>query len=241
MPRLPANNDFPSHYIVHIVPPPNGKPPANVLLMLHGIGDSASNFGVLGQRLNLPETVAVAVQGPAALPFDLSGYHWGDDIIFDQATGQMDLDTGFSKSTRLVRDIIEQVLITKCGFRHRQIHVFGLGQGGMVALSVARAISGSELGGIVDLGGPLPASNAEEQSVKAQTPVLVAHGSSKSAITTKAAKAIKGAFSTVTFHQWRRPGDGMATNRDEMLPIMRFLASRMQSLAGVPPGAQEVT
>jgi hypothetical protein len=41
--------------------------------------------------------------------------------------------------------------------------------------------------------------------------------------------------------RYRRPGDGMPANRDEMLPIMRFLARRLTSAKGVPEGAVEVS
>ena len=237
--RLPETGDFPSECVVEIRESGDGKPAVNILLLLHSLGDSASNFSILGQRLNLPETASVTLQGPGALPFDLTGFHFGDDIIFDQASGQMDMDLGFSKSTKLLKEVINDILINKCGYRHRQVYLFGLGQGGMVALSVAKALGCNELGGVVSLGGPLPGEVANV-SVKASTPVLVAHGSSNSAVSVTAASRIKSSFSTPSFTQWRRAGDGMPTNRDEMLPVMRFLASRMQSRAGVPHGAQEI-
>ena len=239
-PRAPVTADLPNSCTAQINSSADGKDPANALLMLHGMGDNAANFGLLGRRMNLPETVSIALQAPAALPFDLGGYHWGDDIIFDQDSGQMDMDTGFTKSSALVDDVIQRVLVGKCGFRHRQIHLFGLGQGGMVALNVARAMRDKELGSIVSLGGPLPATKIQELSKTARTPVLVLHGSSRSSLSVTAVKTIKDAFSVAAFHQWSRPGDGMPTSRDEMLPIMQFLASRYQSLAGVPPGAQQI-
>ncbi|KAL9054112.1 MAG: hypothetical protein Q9162_004369 [Coniocarpon cinnabarinum] len=239
-PKLPVEDDFPSKCVVKIYPAGDGKPAANAILMLHGLGDSAANFAVLGQRMNLPETVTVAIQGPAALPFDLGGYHWGDDITFDQATSHMDIDTGFSKSATVVRQVIDRVLVEACGFQRRRIHVFGLGQGGMVALSVAQLLADEELGGVVSLGGPLPAENSNRNQTKSPTPVLVAHGSSQTAVTINAAKMLKAAFATVKFHRWDRSGDGMPSNRQEMLPVMQFLAQRLQSYAGVPSEAIEI-
>ena len=77
------------------------------------------------------------MQGPQNL-LDLGGYHWGDDIIFDSTTGGIDPDAGFKQSTELLRSLVEDSLIAKCGYKARDIIFFGFGQGGMAALNVAR-------------------------------------------------------------------------------------------------------
>ena len=241
-PRIPQAADFDGKCKVRVNDSGDGKAPSNVLVLLHGLGDNAENFGILGRRLNLPETLTIAIEAPTPLPFDLNGFHWGDDILFDQGTGQMDMDTGFTKATKLLTDdIVKHVLLHQCGYKSRQIHVFGLGQGGMVALSVARALADKEFGGVISMGGPLAQMPSDTSGSKSRTPVLVVHGSSKSAISTIAAKNIRNVFPSVTFHQWPRPSDGMPNSREEMLPIMQFLARRLQTTAGVPEGALEVT
>lgn len=243
--RLPIQEDFPTGIKVSITPPPQSKPAVNILILLHGLGDSLGPFMTLGTRLCLPETACVSVQGPTPLPFDLEGFHWGDDIIFDQGSGHMDIDTGFERALRLVGgEIIRTVLVERCGFSPRELIIFGFGQGGMVGLNVARSleIGQMEMGGVVSVGGPLPklGANNTEVEAKSKTPVLVLHGSSKSLITTSAAKKIKDTFRYPQFHEWKRPGDGMPTNREEMLPIMHFFARRLKSQAGVPHGSQEI-
>ena len=85
--------------------------------------------------MNLPETVCISIQGPHPL-LDLGGFHWGDDIIFDSTSGGLDFDAGFQRSTKLLKDLVTDVLITKCGYQFREIVFFGFGQGGMVALNV---------------------------------------------------------------------------------------------------------
>jgi predicted esterase len=87
--------------------------------------------------MNLPETVCVSVRGPRAL-LDLEGAHWGDDIIFDSTTGGLDADSGLKESTELLRILVREVLVGKCGYALRDVVLFGFGQGGMVALSAAR-------------------------------------------------------------------------------------------------------
>jgi predicted esterase len=221
-------------------PAPTSHPPTNILILLHGLGDTHASFTKLGQQLNLPETACIAVQAPSPLPFDLGGAHWGDDMVFDQNTGEMDMDTGFTKSTRLVLDtIIREGLLGKCGYKAREIVIFGFAQGGMVALQAAAEMEGEELGGIVSIGGPL-SSSVTLRAKKSRTPVLVCKASRKSAVGDSAISKLKDAFEFVEIKEWKRVGDGMMSNREEMMPIMQFFARRLRSMRGVPEGSVEL-
>jgi predicted esterase len=217
--------------------------PANILVLLHGLGDTNASFTKLGQQLNLPETACIAVQAPSLLPFDLGGFHWGDDMIFDHRTGEMDMDTGFKTATRLVLNtVIQEGLISKCGYKAREIIIFGYAQGGMVGLQVAAEHDGEELGGVISVGGPLSLSvPLTALSRKTKTPVLVCKASKGSAITIEVISRIKGTFEFVEVKEWRKSGDGMPSNREEMTPIMQFFSRRLRSTRGVPAGSVELT
>lgn len=150
----------------------------------------------------------------------------------------MDFDTGFTKTVKIIKqDIIEHGLVKKCGYKQREIMIFGFGQGAMAALATAASMA-EELGGIFSIGGPLPSSCTSAKAVK--TPVLVLGGSSSTLITRTALDKLKAAFQNVEYHKWNRAGDGMPRTRDEMLPIMRFFAHRLRSQAGVPEGSVEI-
>lgn len=237
--RLPNEVDFPQSLVLSITPPPALSPQTtNVLILLHGLGDTSASFTNLGKQLALPETTCISLQAPTPLPFELGGFHWGDDITFDQSSGQMDFDTGFTKAVKIIKqDIIEDGLVKTCGYRPREIITFGFGQGAMAALAMAASVP-EELGGIVSIGGPLPSSTTIAKAVK--TPVLVLGGSSNTLITRMALDKLKAAFQNVEYRKWSREGDGMPRNRDEMLPIMRFFARRLRSQAGVLEGSVEV-
>ncbi|KAL8898258.1 MAG: hypothetical protein Q9207_006800 [Kuettlingeria erythrocarpa] len=242
MPRQPEKSDFQPHLQLSIVPPPASQSPVNVLILLHGLGDTKDSFTQLARQLVLPETVCICMQAPSPLPFDLAGFHWGDDITFDQSMGTMDYDTGFEKSSRVMKeDIIERVLLQTCGYKTRNILFFGYGQGGMAAIATVLA-SKTEYEGIVSVGGPIPSSlqNSSDKEGKNQTPVAVLGGSSQTLITQSALMSLKKAFQSIEYTKWPRPGDGMPRNRDEMLPIMKFFARRLQSKRGVPEDAVEV-
>lgn len=238
MPALPKQANFSASLVLSITPPPASSPrTTNVLILLHGLGDTAVSFTNLGKQLALPETTCISLQAPTPLPFDLGGFYWGDDITFDQASGEMDFDTGFTKAVKVIRqEVIEEGLFRICGYKPRDVMLLGYGQGAMAALATAASMA-EELGGVVSIGGPLPSSNASTKSVK--TAVLVLGGSSSTLVTRTSLDKLKTAFQSVEYQKWSRAGDGMPRNRDEMLPIMRFFARRLRSQAGVPEGSVE--
>lgn len=209
--------------------------------------------------MQLPETCCISLRGPQPL-LDLGGFHFGDDILFsttsphgsDSDGGGIDMDSGFSQISSLLSLLIHEVLIAKCQFRLREIFLFGFGQGGMAALSTAVAIDGAhvakdpllvELGGVISIGAGLAAETPAELDPKCRTPVLVCAGSADggSAVTRGTEEKLRRVFGFVEVRRWRRPGDGMPRDREEMLPIMQFFARRLRSVKGVPKGAVELS
>ncbi|KAF2725122.1 alpha/beta-hydrolase [Polychaeton citri CBS 116435] len=240
--RLPEQKDFPSSIKLSIVPPPNSKPATNILLLLHGLGDTNASFTQLGKNLNLPETACVSIQAPKTL-LDLGGFHWGDDIIFDGSAAGLDADGGFKESNALLRAVVEDVLVAKCEYVAREVLMFGFGQGGMAALSSAASLhdtSSAELGGVISIGAGLPSEAPAALIAKCKTPVLICAGSDNSAVALGTEDKLSRVFEHVEVRRYRKPGDSMPSNRDEMMPIMQFLSRRLKSTAGVPEGSVEI-
>jgi len=177
------------------------------------------------------------------LPFDIGGFHWGDDLVFDQSTGEMDVDTGFKGALRMVlNQVIQEGLVQRCGYRARDIMIFGYAQGGMVALQAAAEHGGDEFGGVISIGGTLSLSlSLKALDEKSKTPVLVCKGSRSSAVTENAIRRIKDVFEFVEVKEWKKTGDLMPNTREEMYPIMQFFARRLRSTQGVPGGSVELT
>jgi predicted esterase len=222
---------------------PTSQPPTNVLILLHGLGDTNASFTKLGQQLNLPETVCIALQAPNGLIMDIGGFQWGDDLAMDQSNGELDMDAGFKAATRLILErVIRDALIGKCGYKAREIMLFGFAQGGMAGLQAAAEFEGSELGGVVSVGSGLSLSlPLKALDKKCKTPVLVCRASRNSKVTDSAVSKLKDAFEHVEVKDWKRNGDGMMSNREEMMPIMQFFARRLLSRRGVPSGSVELT
>ncbi|KAJ5919948.1 hypothetical protein N7454_009783 [Penicillium verhagenii] len=230
--KTPTQSDFPSSLTVTITLPPNptSSPSPNILLLLHGLGDSAAGFTPFGRALHLPETTVLTVQAPAPVPFDLGGFHWGDDVAFDSSTGGLDMDAGLTRSPAiLIKDLVQGVL------------------GGMAGLSLARklergggeGVEAEPLAGVISIGAPYPLSGSRAGS-KSRTPVLLVSGRDSVVVSDEAVRRTKQVFEFVEVSRYARRGDGMPSNRDEMLPVMQFFARRLRSRQGVPEGSVEL-
>lgn len=158
------------------------------------------------------------------------------------------MDAGFGRvMKKIMEDVVRGVLVGKCGYRLREILVLGLGQGGMLGLSVAKALGLSEteedksLSGVISVGAPYPLSGSTMVAAKNRTPVLLVSGRDSPVVTDNAVQRTKQVFEFVETHRYARKGDTMPRNRDEMLPVMQFFARRLRSRQGVPKGSVELT
>lgn len=220
---------------------------ANIAIFLPGLGDTSANFSSFPRALKLPSTLTLTLQAPMPIPVPEAGTHWGDDLILDTSTGTIDTDSAtFNTSTKLcAKDVVNDILIKKCGFKPREIMIFGYGQGASVALatSLHPSISNLELRGLIAIGGLLPISQSTVNQPKSRTPVLLL-GGTKGALTRDAGSGVKrvqSAFSSVETHEWQKRDDSMPKNRDEATPMMSFFARRLLSRQGVPAGFVEIS
>jgi len=46
---------------------------SNLLILLHGLGDTEKRFADFGKQMALPQTAVVALRAPLPLPFDMPG------------------------------------------------------------------------------------------------------------------------------------------------------------------------
>ncbi|KAL7311861.1 hypothetical protein PS15m_009575 [Mucor circinelloides] len=136
----------------------------NLLILLHGLGDSKTPFAKLGQQLKLPQTATLSVQAPEPVPY-LEGCHqWFPS--FDMLTGDLLTPANPERlkgllRTRQMMDELLQHLINDCGFNPSNIFFFGFSQGGTVALDTVCFGKVRNLGGVVSISGYL----LEEQRV----------------------------------------------------------------------------
>ncbi|BFZ59937.1 hypothetical protein YB2330_000959 [Saitoella coloradoensis] len=246
-PRLPKREDFPSSLIAGIVPhPPSSGPLTNLVIFLHGLGDSHLSFARLAHHLQLPETACVSIQGPKAVPMLEEGYWmWTEDIEFG-SDGNVSDDGDFTTARTGLHELIKVLTKDKkhggCGFKPRNVHIFGFGQGGVLGLDVA-AQSPVDLGSMISVGGVLPSSTPTPSSKKA-TKVLICGGDEQSRVTAKEFERVKSMFNQCQRVIWRNhEGDAMPTPSAtaEWTPIMAFFGQNLQRIAGIPRDAVEIS
>lgn len=244
MPTIPSVEDFPKdlHPVIYL---PTNNQPTNVMVFLPGLGDTSTNFSSFARALNLPDTLNITLQPPYPLPFPFGpGFQWSDDVQVDTSTGTFDPDSPLGKATTLVASIVVN-LQARYGFTPAQIHLFGSGQGGSLALCTALDTSLQDkpsLGGVLSIGGPLPISSSVTVAPKNRTPVMLLGGRSGALSRDEQSpvKRIRQMYEFVEYHEWKKAEDSMPKSRYEALPMMQFLARRLKSARGVPEGAVEI-
>ncbi|RCI08702.1 hypothetical protein L249_4833 [Ophiocordyceps polyrhachis-furcata BCC 54312] len=241
-PRIPTEADFAPlsttlPLALHLPSPPEST--TAFLILLHGLGDSEAPFASFARAMALPGVLAISVRGVAPLPSALllppegggggagAHFHWGDDLSLDPRTGDIDADPGFRRASRaIIHQLIRGVLVEKCGWEVDDVILFGFRQGGSLALGLASELRNETLKGVVSIGGPLPVSMIPTTSARAKshTEVLLCQ------LDEDMVDAVESEFEHVTVARWKRQDVTMPRNRDEMLPIMKFLADRLKTV-----------
>ncbi|KAI9280524.1 Alpha/Beta hydrolase protein [Sporodiniella umbellata] len=139
----------------------------NLLILLHGLGDSKTPFAKLGQQLKLPQTATLAVQAPDMIPYMDGCYQWYPS--FDMFTGDLlapghpERMKGLINTRKKIGGLLRH-LIEDCGWKPSNIFLFGFSQGGTVALDTILFGNVRNLGGAISISGYL----LEEQSKEAK-------------------------------------------------------------------------
>jgi predicted esterase len=163
MPRFDLlQSDSGRQRVDYIARPSGDGADTSLLVLFHGIGDSARNFADFGARLNLPQTCIVAVQAPLPLPLGLPGGAWYPAISEDGDMGWLDADSGggggsaagLERTREVTLQWIRDRVVGHCGWPCRSLFFLGVGQGAVVAVDLAMALGGAEeaVGGVVALG-----------------------------------------------------------------------------------------
>ncbi|WFD33463.1 hypothetical protein MCUN1_000276 [Malassezia cuniculi] len=122
---------------------------SNLLIMLHGLGDSSAPFMRLGKTLQrtLPQTAVLSVNAPRRVPLlEEEAWMWWDSF-----------DT-LGENPRHAIGALAGLLsyIHELGWPQERIHLFGYAQGGSLALETLVAERRSlAVGSVVSVVGPL--------------------------------------------------------------------------------------
>ena len=140
-----------------------------IILVLHDYGGNEKTLADFAEQyLRQPETLYIILRGVSSTSDDNVGYHWADSR--EEPNGS------FINATRSLLGLICQVLIKESNICPSNIILFGHGQGGMAALSVAAAWKKVEFGGVISIGGSMPDHFEILERPDIKTPILVMGG-----------------------------------------------------------------
>lgn len=106
----------------------------NLLIFLHGLGDTHIPFAKLGRQLKLPQTATLSIRAPEKIPFLYEeAYQWYTS--FD-GFGEL-IERPDPTSAMILLSAVIKHLVRDCEWTMNRIHLFGFGQGGSVAVQYA--------------------------------------------------------------------------------------------------------
>ncbi|KIR54686.1 hypothetical protein I315_02567 [Cryptococcus gattii Ru294] len=219
---------------------PDGKD-RNLLIMFHGLGrslgDNKMSFFNLAKQLNLPSTAIISLAALDPIPLmdhpSFSWYQTFDPYFNPLPISSQNPTAPLSK----LRKLLEILISPHLGWKLEDIHLFGWGQGGTVALELGIDIgktplktngekdNGKRLGSIISICAPLLTHPASPLNVS--TPVLYfTRQSPQSAIQQKSVSGIKRGYREVQVVQGGGVGGGkgedMPRGKEEWYGVMKF-------------------
>ena len=235
---------------------PAGQPNTNLLILLHGAGDTHVPFDKLGQTMALPQTATLALSAQGALgeslPLQL-GYTWLQEMdyttgdLLPESQRQRNLEAAASKFYEFLLHLIvvEQWIIPE------RVFMLGYGAGGALAMQVCvlwnsptdepkqhnGVATPSALGGAICVAGGasgIPIATAESSNA---TPILLMVGENDESFPPSIAKRLQqhyGHGKSVEVHIEPNKGQGMIQSPTEMHKVMEFLSQRLVRFSTMP-------
>ncbi|KAJ6590996.1 Alpha/Beta hydrolase protein [Mycena vulgaris] len=210
----------------------------NLLILLHGLGDTHAPFAALARQLRLPQTAVLALRAPDPLPFLYAdAYAWFPAFSLQGEPLPAPAQDPSPALALLARVLAH--LTRDCAWPPARVHLFGFAQGGTLAAEFALSVSADDaLGSVVSVCGPLLSYPTRAADKRCPTPLLVAYRPSSGgeddddgalpAVTPAALAALRKGFASVREHPMpARNGAGMPASKPEWEPIMRFWSERL--------------
>ncbi|GLJ12968.1 hypothetical protein SUGI_0201720 [Cryptomeria japonica] len=209
----------------------------NLILWLHGLGDSGPNNVPIRNFFSAPEFVNTKWLFPSAPSQRVTCNNgvtmpaWFDLYEIPVTAESPKDEEGILKSVEKVHEMIDNEIAT--GISPKNIFVCGFSQGGALTLASAMLYP-KTLGGAAVFSGwvPFNSSFIEKISPEAkQTPVLWSHGMSDNVVEFSAGQAgpplLERAGVNCQFKAY--PGLGHSLNSEELTSLQSWIKNRLQS------------
>jgi predicted esterase len=141
----------------------------NVIIAMHGFGDTASNFSSLAKEIDINNVLWLFPEAPRNVPMNMGGSQWFS--LFEDPNKEIKNSENFL--FELCHNVVEQTSIPM-----EKIFVMGFSQGASMALSCGLKLN-KQLAGIIALSGfmmqQIEIKNALSEENKS-IPIFLAHG-----------------------------------------------------------------
>eukprot|EP00040_Diaphanoeca_grandis_P013982 m.70696 g.70696 ORF g.70696 m.70696 type:complete len:345 (-) comp24262_c0_seq1:20-1054(-) len=247
----------PSRQLTFQCAPKTTKGCSNVVIFLHGLGDTEKPFVKLAAKMALPQTQTICVRGPVPI-LDI-GFGWfpafeADGNLIDPMTAPQTTKNKTDqrrlnglRSTRVALHSLLESLTDS--FAAENIFLLGFGHGGIAAIDAAMTWK-HKLGGVIAVSGgvflpeqmkginttstPRGQAMALAQScgwTHSDVHVMITHGQHDENFPIQQAKSQRSLVSEVcpntTWHAYQTTG-AMASSAEEMKDIFSFLAPKLK-------------
>ena len=190
------------------------------VLLPHSDDTKALEILALRLRREHAHSAIILLRRPKATPAARQGLH---------STGSSSLvhEDNVNAVKIILTDIIKNGLIDECHFQHRNIVILGHRRGGTLALAIAALWNDIEFGGVVSIGGALPAYAQPPSPIKARTTVLIL-GGELGDINAYGLRQIEETFIHVDQNIWCNEYDTVPETPQEMRTLIEYLAHRLR-------------
>jgi predicted esterase len=222
---------------------PSGQQNTNLLILLHGAGDTHIPFDKFAQSIKLPQTATLALSamgpiGGECLPFQL-GYTWFQEMEYTTGTRLVDsqIQSNRIHAAEKVCNVLHAMIVQEGWIYPEQVFFFGYGTGAALAMQVCCMWSSFQgiqipLGGAICVGGGIEVSAfTTSHPQNAKTPVLLMVGGKDESFPPTQAISLQrqSATSNIDIDIYIEPdkGQSMVQSKAEIQKIMEFFSRRL--------------
>jgi predicted esterase len=211
----------------------------NLLISLHGAGDSHRNFDKLASTMDLPQTCSLAIHAVEfeTLPLGL-GHSWFQEMDYNTGSPLDKRDPRRQASLHVAAEKFCKLLtvLTKDWIVPERIFFLGFGAGATVAMETCKMWCdrfGPALGGAICVAGGCESAAIEwtDEQSKRLTDVLVMTGANNPSFSPAALDKARSLYDKTGkacfFHIEGGKGMGMLSSPIEMRVVMEFFSKRL--------------
>eukprot|EP00730_Choanoeca_flexa_P004840 TRINITY_DN11819_c0_g1_i1.p1 TRINITY_DN11819_c0_g1~~TRINITY_DN11819_c0_g1_i1.p1 ORF type:complete len:327 (+),score=58.43 TRINITY_DN11819_c0_g1_i1:1-981(+) len=215
-------------------------PAPNLLVLLHGTGDTEQGFGRLAESMAIPGMEALSLRAPFPVPY-YDGYSWyavyeDDGNLIEPLPSERRRVASLQHTRKLLHQLLDE--LRHDGWHMRGVFLMGYGTGAIAAMDAALSY-GDLLGGTIAMSGgcfleeynqlDLDSLLSELAWKQKELPLLVTHNPSEHGLAVEMAVSqatlLKAWNDKVTYETYSRPG--LLKSQEEVKTLFAYLSPLM--------------